>query len=50
MRLLPGPEVILTGIRAEVAQTLVQLGLELTEVVTRSTLQAGSGSAQKGWG
>ena len=32
---------VLTGIKAEVAQTLVSLGIDLTGIVTRSTLQAG---------
>ena len=32
---------VLTGITAEVAQTLVGLGIGLTGIVTRSTLQAG---------
>lgn len=40
VRLL-GAEVILTGIRAEVAQTLVGLGMNLGGLVTRSTLQSG---------
>lgn len=40
LRLL-GTQTILTGIRAEVAQTLVSLGIELTNVVTLSTLQGG---------
>lgn len=38
---LLGVEPILTGIRAEVAQTLVALGMSLNEIVTRSTLQSG---------
>ncbi len=38
---LLGAEIILTGIRAEVAQTLVGLGLDLRGLVTRSTLQSG---------
>ncbi len=38
---LLGAEVVLTGIRPEIAQTLVGLGVDLSEVVTRSTLQAG---------
>jgi anti-anti-sigma regulatory factor len=40
VRLL-GADVVLTGIRPEVAQTLVGLGVELTDIVTRGTLQAG---------
>ena len=38
---LVGAEVILTGIRAEVAQTLVGLGIDLGKLITRSTLQSG---------
>jgi len=38
---LLGAHVILTGIRPEVAQTLVGLGLDLSGIVTRSTLQNG---------
>jgi PAS domain S-box-containing protein len=38
---LLGARVILTGITPEVAQTLVQLGVELSSVTTRSTLQSG---------
>jgi rsbT co-antagonist protein RsbR len=40
VRLL-GAEVVLTGIRPEVAQALVSLGTNLEGVVTRSTLQMG---------
>lgn len=40
VRLL-GSEVVLTGIRPEVAQTLVGLGISLTDIVTRSSLQSG---------
>jgi rsbT co-antagonist protein RsbR len=40
LRLL-GVEPVLTGIRAEVAQTLVGLGVNLRGITTRSTLQAG---------
>jgi rsbT co-antagonist protein RsbR len=32
---------VLTGIRPEVAQTMVGLGIDLTNIVTHSTLQAG---------
>lgn len=38
---LMGTEVVLVGIRPEVAQSIVGLGLQLGEVVTRSTLQSG---------
>jgi PAS domain S-box-containing protein len=38
---LLGAEVVLTGIRAAVAQTLMELGADLGIMVTRSTLQAG---------
>ncbi|HEY0738971.1 MAG TPA: PAS domain-containing protein [Herpetosiphonaceae bacterium] len=40
VRLL-GARMVLTGIRPEVAQTLVGLGVKLTDVVTHSTLQSG---------
>lgn len=40
VRLL-GAQVILTGIRAALAQTLIQLGLNLDGLITCSTLQAG---------
>ena len=38
---LLGAQVVLTGIRPEVAQTLVGLEIDLRGIVTRSTLQAG---------
>jgi rsbT co-antagonist protein RsbR len=38
---LLGVEVVLVGVRPEVAQTIVGMGLTLGEVVTRSTLQSG---------
>jgi rsbT co-antagonist protein RsbR len=38
---LLGAQVILTGIQADVAQSLVQLGADLNRIVTRSDLQAG---------
>ena len=38
---LLGAQVVITGIRPEVAQTLVGLGLELNGIVTRATLQSG---------
>jgi PAS domain S-box-containing protein len=40
VRLL-GARVVLTGIRPEIAQTLVGLGADMSEVVTRSSLQSG---------
>ena len=40
VRLL-GAEVVLTGIRPEIAQTLVSLGISLGDVVTLSNLQSG---------
>jgi ribose transport system substrate-binding protein len=38
---LLGTRVLLVGIGPEVAQTIVQLGIDLSSIVTRSTLQAG---------
>ena len=38
---LLGTQLVLTGIRPEVAQTMVGLGIDLTNIVTHSTLQAG---------
>jgi rsbT co-antagonist protein RsbR len=38
---LLGAQVVLTGIRPEVAQTLVGLGADLSGIVTRSNLQSG---------
>ena len=40
VRLL-GSEVILTGVRPTIAQTLVHLGIDLSSVLTRSSLTAG---------
>jgi anti-anti-sigma factor len=40
VRLL-GANVVITGIRPEIAQTLVGLGVELGDIITRSTLQMG---------
>jgi PAS domain S-box-containing protein len=40
VRLL-GAEAVLTGIRPEVAQALVGLGIDLSSIITRSTLQSG---------
>jgi PAS domain S-box-containing protein len=38
---LLGAQVVLTGVRPEVAQTLVGLGIDLSSVITRGTLQSG---------
>jgi rsbT co-antagonist protein RsbR len=38
---LLGTEAVLTGIRPEVAQTLVALGTELRGITTRGSLQSG---------
>jgi rsbT co-antagonist protein RsbR len=38
---LLGAQVVLTGIRPEVAQTLVGLGADLSGIITRSSLQSG---------
>jgi len=38
---LLGAEVVITGIRPDVAQTLVTLGMDLQGIVTRGTLEAG---------
>jgi rsbT co-antagonist protein RsbR len=38
---LLGAQIVLTGIRPEVAQTLVGLGLDLQGLITRSSLQSG---------
>ena len=40
VRLL-GSQVVLVGISAEIAQTIVQLGIDLAGIVTRSNLQSG---------
>jgi len=45
---LLGAQVVLTGIRPEVAQTLVGLGLDLSTIVTRSSLQSGISFALAG--
>ncbi len=44
---LLGAEVVLTGIRPEVARTLVELGAELGTIVTKGTLQAGIAHAMR---
>ena len=38
---LLGTQVVLTGIRPDVAETMVSLGIDLGHIVTRSTLQSG---------
>ncbi len=38
---LLGAEVVLVGIRPEVAQTVVGLGLQMNSIATQSTLQSG---------
>jgi rsbT co-antagonist protein RsbR len=45
--MLLGAQVILTGIRPEVAQTLVGLGIDLSQITTQSSLQTGIAFAQK---
>jgi rsbT co-antagonist protein RsbR len=40
VRLL-GADVILTGVRPSIAQTLVHLGIDLSDITTRSSLVAG---------
>jgi len=40
VRLL-GAQVVLTGVRPSIAQTMVQLGIDLSSVVTRASLEAG---------
>lgn len=49
VRLLGG-EVVLTGMRPEVAATLVGLGVDLSGIATRGTLQAGIGYAVRAGG
>ena len=38
---LIGSEVVLTGVRPDVARTLVELDLELSALVTKGTLESG---------
>jgi rsbT co-antagonist protein RsbR len=40
VRLL-GAQVVLTGVRPQIAQTLAHLGVDLADVITRSSLAAG---------
>jgi len=44
---LLGAEVILTGIRSDVARALIELGVDLGTIVTRGTLQAGIAFAMR---
>jgi rsbT co-antagonist protein RsbR len=46
VRLL-GAQVLITGIRPEVAQTLVGLGVDLSLMITRATLQDGIAYAMR---
>ncbi len=45
---LLGAQVVITGIRPEVAQTIVGLGIDLQRIVTRNTLQDGIAFALQG--
>jgi len=45
---LLGARVMLTGIRPEVARTLVDLSVDLTGIMTHSSLQAGIAAAFRG--
>lgn len=42
---LLGAQVMLTGIQPQIAQTLVHLGVDLSGIVTRGSLQAGIATA-----
>jgi anti-anti-sigma regulatory factor len=44
VRLL-GAQVMLTGIQPQIAQTLVHLGVDLSSIVTRGSLQSGIAEA-----
>jgi anti-anti-sigma regulatory factor len=44
---LLGAEAIITGVRAEVARALVELGADLGTLVTKSTLKAGIAHAMR---
>ncbi|NJL33507.1 MAG: hypothetical protein HC893_06185 [Chloroflexaceae bacterium] len=46
MRLL-GARIILTGIQPRMAQTLIQLGVNLSDIITYSTLQTGIAATLK---
>jgi rsbT co-antagonist protein RsbR len=47
---LMGCQTVLTGIRPEIAQTMVELGIDVTDIVTRSELQGGMEYALKEMG
>jgi anti-anti-sigma factor len=47
VRLL-GAQVLLTGIGPQVAQTLVHLGVDMSSIITRSSLQSGIAYAIRG--
>lgn len=47
---LLGAQVVLTGIRPQIAHTLVQLGIDLRDIVTHSSLQSGITYALNGHG
>src|SRR5262249_10367776 len=44
---LLGAEVVITGVRPEVAQALVQIGVDLSHIVTLGSLQAGIAYAMR---
>lgn len=44
---LLGAQVVLTGLRPEIAQALVELGTDLSRIITRSTLQSGIAFAMR---
>lgn len=44
---LLGAQVMLTGIKPQIAQTLVHLGIDLTDILTHASLQAGIAMALK---
>jgi rsbT co-antagonist protein RsbR len=45
---LLGAQVMLTGIQPQIAQTLVHLGVDLRDIQTQSSLQAGISAALRG--
>jgi rsbT co-antagonist protein RsbR len=46
VRLL-GAQVVLVGIRAEIAQTIIQLGIDISDIVTFANVQAGMAYAER---